>query len=343
LHGLHPVVDQILEWRRLEKLDGTYAVGMIPHILSDGCIHPTFRLDGTETCRTSSENPNGQNIPRSETPEGKMARDAFRARPGRVMVSIDQSQIELRVAAGMSGDPEMIGIFKSGHDYHMRTAQLIAKVVWGIGEDVVGKYHRSYAKSVNFGLLYGKTDVGLAQQLGCTIDEAACVRGAILGRFRRLAAMIAKLLRHVRSYGAINIPWFGDAVHTRPLYEAGGQDKWKKQNAENSSVNSPIQGRAALYTIAAIPLIHDWIDASGSSAEIINTVHDSIMLDVDPSEVDDVIANCKRIMTSFDCWGVPLEVDVDAGERWGSLRGMESGETYHDAQLRWAVEALKAS
>jgi len=343
LHGMHPVVDQILEWRRLEKLDGTYAAGMIQHIVSDGCIHPTFRLDGTETGRISSENPNGQNIPRSETLEGKMARDAFRARPGRVMISLDQSQIELRVAAGMSGDPEMIDIFKSGMDYHMRTAQLIAKVVWGILEDAVGKYHRSYAKSVNFGLLYGKTDAGLAAQLGCSIDEAARVRAAILGRFRRLAGLIAKLLRHARSFGSIDIPWFDGAVHTRPLYEAGGQDKWKKQNAENSSINTPIQGRAAWYTLAAIPLIHDWIDASGSSAEIINTVHDSIMLDVDPAEVDVVIENCKRIMTSFDCWGVPLVVDVDAGERWGSLRSMEPGETYHDAQLRWVVEALKAS
>lgn len=343
LAGLHPVVDQIIEWRRLEKLDGTYAAGMLPHILDDGCIHPTFRLDGTESGRISSENPNGQNIPRPETVEGKMARDGFTARPGRVMISLDQSQIELRVAAGMSGDEGMIQIFKSGIDYHMRTAQLIAKVAWGIAEEMVSKLHRSYAKTVNFGLLYGKTDAGLAQQLGCTIDEARRVRLSILGRFKKLAKMIEKLLYHARKFGSIDVPWFDGAVHTRPLYEVGGQDKWKRQNAENSSVNTPIQGRAAWYTLAAIPLIHDWIDESGVSAEIVNTVHDSIMLDADPSEVDTVIENCSRIMTSFDCWGVPLVVDADAGLSWGSLRSLEQGEKYADAQVRWVAEALKAS
>lgn len=340
LAGMHPFVDQIIEWRRLEKLDGTYAAGMIPHILSDGRIHPTFRLDGTETGRVSSENPNGQNIPRTETIEGKMARDGFIVAPGRVMISLDQSQIELRVAAGMSGDPGMIQIFVDGVDYHHRTAELISKVAWGIAASAVTKYHRTYAKSVNFGLLYGKTDAGLAQQLGCTIEEAAAVRRAILGHFKQLAKLIERLLYSVRRYGCVEVPWFNGASHTRPLYEAGGHDKWKKQNAENSSINTPIQGRAAWYTIAAIPLIHAWIDESGVDAEIFNTVHDSIMLDSSKADADAVIANCVRIMAGFDCWGVPLVVDVDAGDRWGSLRSMEPGETLKDAEVRWVAEHL---
>jgi hypothetical protein len=677
---MHPFVDQIIEWRRLEKLDGTYAAGMIPHILSDGRIHPTFRLDGTATGRVSSENPNGQNIPRPETFEGKMARDGFIVAPGRVMISLDQSQIELRVAAGMSGDSGMIQIFKDRVDYHHRTAELISKVAWGIASSAVTKYHRTLAKSVNFGLLYGKTDAGLAQQLGCSIEEAAGIRRAILGHFRQLAKLIEKLLYQVRRYGCVEIPWFNGASHTRPLYEAGGHDKWKKQNAENSSINcldaetealtqrgwvngfelsrddilltknpstgmlewqrmtdlklwpdyeglvvefksksfhavttpehrwlvrdkrtglnverttrtlsqwgdhrihrtgvyqpllasvlsldeaellgwfvtdgsiqrtgkgggkrgpkikaggvraiicqsqvgnpakcaridallgrlghtvsrkvsrvgevfwrldhvlteklvklapertlqvkallqldrqcldrlresmmlgdgtlsdtkavfctgrreqaeafqilctltgnaasivwrdmsmyspvskkmtnvpkmtgiwlvtilrrdtaqvtaeqrtervtkcpvwcpivpntffvarrsgtvyitgnSPVQGRAAWYTIAAIPLIHAWIDESGVNAEIINTVHDSIMLDSSKADADLVIANCTRIMEDFDCWGVPLVVDVDAGDRWGSLRSMERDELLRDAEVRWVAEHL---
>lgn len=341
LAGMHPFVDQMQEYRRLEKMDGTYARGMIPHILSDGRIHPTFRLDGTETGRVSSENPNGQNIPRPETVEGRMARDGFIVAPGRVMISLDQSQIELRVAAGMSGDLGMIQIFVDGVDYHHRTAELIAKVAWGIHAADVTKYHRTYAKSVNFGLLYGKTDAGLAQQLGCTIDEAAAVRRAILGHFKLLAKLIQQLLYQVRRYGFVEVPWFNGASHTRPLYEAGGHDKWKKMNAENSSINTPIQGRAAWYTIAAIPKIHDWIDASGVDAEIINTVHDSIMLDVARADADVVIDACVRIMEGFDCWGVPLVVDVDAGERWGSLRSMNKGETLRDAEIRWVAEHLK--
>jgi DNA polymerase I-like protein with 3'-5' exonuclease and polymerase domains len=340
LAGMHPFVDQMMEWRRLEKLDCTYAAGMIPHILSDGHIHPTFRLDGAESGRISSENPNGQNIPRSETIEGKMARDGFMVAPGRVMLSFDQSQIELRVAAGMSGDVEMIEIFKSGMDYHMRTAQMIAKVVWGIVEEQVGKFHRSYAKTVNFGLLYGKTDAGLAQQLGCSVDEAAKVRRAILGRFKKLAELIKRLLYQVQRYGFVEVPWFDGASHVRPLYEAGGHDHWKKQNAENSSINTPIQGRAAWYTIAAIPLIHAWIDASGVDAEIINTVHDSVMIDCSRGDADEVVENVCRIMEGFDCWGVPLVVDIDAGERWGSLRSMNKGETLVQAEVRWVAEHL---
>ena len=343
MRGLHPFVDQILEFRRLEKLDGTYAAGMIEHILSDGRIHPTFRLDGTETMRISSENPNGQNIPRAETREGKMARDGFIASPGRILVELDQSQIELRVAAGMSGDPEMIAIYKSNLDYHLRTAQLISKVVWNKTEDAVGEFERSYSKTVNFGLLYGKTDYGLSQQLGCSVQEAAAVRQAILGRFKKLAAMIKRMLYNVRSTGHVEIPWFDGAHHVRPLLEVGGHDDYKKQNAENSSINTPIQGRAAMYTVAAIPKIHDWIDDNCVPAEIVNTVHDSIILDVEPEAVDEVIENSTRIMTSFDCWGVPLVVDAKAGDRWGSLRKIKHGERFADAQVRWAAEALRAS
>lgn len=346
LRGRHPFVDDMIEWRRLEKMDGTYGRGMIEHILDDGRIHPTFRLDGTETLRISSENPNGQNIPRAETAEGRMARDGFTASPGRVLVELDQSQIELRVAAGMSGDPEMIAIFTSGLDYHLRTAQLVSQLAWRIAPELVTDWHRSYCKTVNFGLLYGKTDAGLAAQLGCTIDEAAALRAAILGRFKKLAALIKRLLHHVRTHGSIDIPWVVDGVvHTRPLYEVGGHDKWKRNNAENSSINSPIQGRAALYTIASIPRIHAWIDEQGfaDQVDIVNTVHDSIMLDCEEALVDLVVENGKRIMTDFDCWGVPLEADAKAGPRWGSLRKIKRGEKLADAEVRWAAEALKAS
>lgn len=343
LRGTHPFVDHMIEWRRLEKMDGTYAAGMIPHII-DGRIHPTFRLDGTETMRISSETPNSQNLPRSETVEGKMCRDGFTSSPGNVLIELDQSQIELRVAAGMSGDPDMIEIFKSGLDYHLRTAQLIARIMWNLTEDQVGEFHRQYCKTVNFGLLYGKTDAGLAAQLGITIDEARKLRSAILGKFKKLAAMIKKFLYLCRKTGGIEVPWFDGAAHTRPLYEIAGHDKWKRMNAENSTTNTPIQGRASLYTIAAIPLIHEWIDDVGAPVEIVNTVHDSILLDCPPEWVDRVIAACSDIMTqSFDCWGVPLVADAKVGTRWGSLGKIKRGEKYLDAQVRWAAEALKKS
>jgi DNA polymerase-1 len=260
-----------------------------------------------------------------------------------VLIELDQSQIELRVAAGMSGDPDMINIFLTGQDYHMATAKLIAKLVWNLTAETVTEWHRQYCKTVNFGLLYGKTDAGLAASLGCSLEEAAAVRRAILGRFKKLAEMIKRLLYHVRRYGSIDVPWVGGAVHTRPLYDAGSHDKWKKMSAENASINTPIQGRAAVYTLASIPLIHQWIDENNIPADIVNTVHDSVMLDAAPEVVDTVIENCSRIMTSFDCWGVPLIVDAKAGDRWGSLRKIKRGELFKDAQVRWVVEGLSKS
>lgn len=336
-------VQAMIEFRRLEKMDVQYAAGMIPHIRPDGRIHPSFRPDGTETGRISSENPNSQNLPRAESDEGKMCRDCFTSSPGWILVELDQSQIELRVAAGMSGDKDMIAIYQSGLDYHLRTAQLIAKMMWGIAEDAVGEFHRSYCKTVNFGLLYGKTDAGLAEQLHCTIEEAAKLRAAILGKFKKLAEMIRRFSRHANTYGSIDVPWFNGAAHTRPLYEIASHDKWKRSNAQNSSTNTPIQGRASWYTLASLPRIWDWIDRVGAQAEIVNTVHDSIMLNVHPDWVDRVLKECPEIMQDFDCWGVPLVVDRKAGDRWGSLRKVKKGETYADAQVRWAAEALAKS
>jgi uracil-DNA glycosylase family 4 len=342
LRGMHPVVDQITEHRRLEKLDNTYGAGLIVHIRPDGRIHPTFRLDGAETGRISSEDPNSQNQPRADSEEGKMLRDCFIAAPGKILIELDQSQIELRVAAGMSGDELMIEIFRSGIDYHLRTAQMISQVAWSIAPELVTDVHRTGAKSVNFGLLYGKTDAGLAAQLGCSLEQAARIRKAILGKFKKLDALIKKLLYHVRQKGWVEVPWINGAAHRRPLYDAGGHDKWKRNTAENGSINTPVQGRAAWYTIAAIPAIHAWLDASGVDAEIVNTVHDSIMLEVDEDQVDTVVENCSAIMTSFDCWGVPLVVDVKAGTRWGSMRKMKKGESYLDAGARWIAESEAA-
>lgn len=343
LLGTHPVIEHLVNYRRLEKMDGTYGRGMIRHILSDGCIHPTFRQDGTETLRVSSENPNGQNIPRAETVEGKMARDGFVARPGRILVELDQSQIELRVAAGMSGDPDMIAIFKANLDYHLRTAQLISQIMWRLTPEQVGEFHRQYCKTVNFGLLYGKTDAGLAEQLNITVAEASKLRAAILGTFKKLSDMIKRFLHHGRVHGSIDVPWLVEgAAHTRPLYDIGSEDRWKRSNAENSTTNTPIQGRAALYTIASIPLIHDWIDDNclADAVDVVNTVHDSVLLDVEEQHFEEVVAAVTGIMEAWDCWGVPLKVDCKAGDRWGTLRKVKRGETLEAARIRWVAAAL---
>lgn len=338
LQGQHAFVDQMREYRRLEKMDVQYATGLLKHVTPAGRIHPTFRVDGTETLRASCENPNSQNFPRADTDEGRMCRDAFVASRGRILVELDQSQVELRVAAGMSGDEVMLEMFASGVDFHMETAKAISLAAWGIPASAVTEWHRQQAKAIIFGLLYGKTDDGLAATLGCSKEDARRLRQAILGRYRKLAELIKRLLHHVRTHGWVEIPWLDGAAHRRPLFGAGGHDAWARSNAENSSINSPVQGRAALYTITAIPKVHALVDRTGAPCDVVNTVHDSLYLDCDEAWVDQVVVGVRQIMEDQDCYGVPLRADVKLGWRSGSMKKMDRGETFFAFKARWSAE-----
>jgi len=151
LRGRHPLVDDILEYRRLTKLKGTYADSLIAHVCDDGRIHCIYNIDGARSGRMSSEDPNMQNLPSAKASiEGKMARDCFIAAPGHVLIEVDNSQIELRIAADLSGDPLMLQIFHNDEDYHQRTAEMVSKQAWKIEAHQVTEAHRDKAKIVNF-------------------------------------------------------------------------------------------------------------------------------------------------------------------------------------------------
>ena len=320
--GQHPIIEHIIEWRRFAKLDGTYARGMLKHIRADGRMHPTFRIDGTETGRISGSDPNLLNIPRSETREGKMAKCIFRATPGNRLLQLDFSQQELRVAAFLSGDEVMADVFRRGEDLHWFTAKAISQLVWGISPDDVTEAHRSFAKSVIFGLIYGKTDKGLAEQLGITVEEAAKIRKAILGRFVKLRAHIKKMLITGRREGGVEIPWDHETVRWRPLPHIGSRaDKFfrLKTNAENSTINTPVQGLASDYCLASLAVIVEWIERECVPAKCVLSVYDSIIFDVDPYAIDEVAAQASDIMTSWPSGGIPLKVDAEWGEQWGEL------------------------
>lgn len=335
--GQHPIIEHIMHWRRLSKMDGTYARGMLKHFRSDGRMHPTFRIDGTETGRISGKDPNLLNIPRSETKEGKMAKCIFRATPGNRLIQLDFSQQELRVAAALSGDKAMIEVFKAGEDLHLFTASEIAQLAWGISPAKWGamsaealadpkndprKIYRSFAKSVIFGLIYGKTDLGLAEQLGITQEEAAKIRKAILGRFPQLRQFIKEMLSRGRREGGVEIPWDDETIRWRPLPMIGATaDKFARMkiNAENSTINTPVQGRASDYCLASLAVIDDWLEREAVPAKCVLSVYDSIIFDVDPYAVDEVACQAKDIMESWPCAGVPLRVDTEIGEQWGDL------------------------
>jgi DNA polymerase-1 len=314
------VLDDLLQHRSVVKMDSTYAVGMLKHIRDDGRIHPSLLLDGARSGRASCQDPNLQNIPReADSAEGKMARDVFVAAPGHVLMSVDYSQIELRIAAMLSGDQEMQQIFQDGVDFHRRTAELISKIAWKIRPQDVEKKHRTAAKSVNFGVLYGLGDDGLAAQLGCSVNEARRVREAVLGRFHRLAKWIRERLIEAKKTGYCRTWWAGAPARRRSLWRLASKDSEERSRNEHAAHNTPIQGTASEFCLASLVAVVRWIRADAVPAKLILPIHDALLLEVHEDCVQEVAQNVREIMLSWNSMGVPLEVDIDTGLAWGSL------------------------
>jgi uracil-DNA glycosylase family 4 len=337
LAKLHPVAADIDAWRKLSKLRGTYAAGggkggMLQHLRPDGRgwrIHPSILLDGARSGRTSCQDPNLQNIPRAaDSPEGRMARDIFVAPPGFTLLQLDYSQLELRIAAMLSGDPDMISIFHEGVDFHQRTAEMIAQIAWGMRPEDVGKPQRSQAKAVNFGILYGKTARTLAAEWGVSIDKAQQVMDAILGRFKKLAKWCNDRRRESRETGVSWTWWDGEKARRRPLYRIADPDDYVRSTAENGAVNTPIQGTASEFCIASLADSVEWIEADGLDDLVRLTlpVHDSLLFEVRNDLVHEVAHQARRIMTGHNSDGVPLEVDCEVGPAWGSLVKYDFGK-----------------
>lgn len=323
LKAQHPAVADILDLRFLSKMQGTYASGMRDHIRGDGRVHGSINLDGARSGRTSMSDPNLQNIPRSkDSPQGKMAKDCFRAPPGWVMLQADYSQLELRIAALLSGDEEMIAVFCSGVDYHLRTAQMIAHV-WGMKPESVGPVQRTAAKGVNFGVLYGKSDASLAHDLGITVAQAKAIRLAIFGKFKRLAKWIQDQLAAARVSGVAWTVWEALPARRRPLFRMGDQSaegSGAKATAERSAWNTPIQGTASEFCIASLVRCVRLIEDDGLPAELILPIHDALLFLTPEKHLRSVAQEVKAAMTDYAWLGdLRLEVDLEAGPSWGSL------------------------
>ena len=255
LRGAHPLVDVLLDYRKVMKLRGTYALGMLRHVRSDGRVHPSILLDGARSGRTSSQNPNMQNVPRPGTPESKMARDCFAASPGHTLVELDFSQIELRVAAMLSGDPVMVQVFKDGIDFHQKVAETVSRMMWGVAPDAVTGEMRAQVKPLVFGKLYGKGDKAVAKDLKLYIDrttrkaktsgsedeldvrKAKEVIASIFGRFKRLDQWTQECLAETRRTGYTHTWWAGERARRRMLWRIADQDDEARSVAEHGSYN----------------------------------------------------------------------------------------------------------
>lgn len=328
LRSQHPLPGYILEYRHYQKLVG-YAADWARCLRPDGRIHPSIHLDGARSGRTSCSNPNLQNIPRAaDSEDGKRARDCFTAPPGFVLVQLDYSQLELRIASLLSGDVVMADLFRSGVDFHMGTAQLICELAWGIKPEQCTKVHRTGAKAFNFGIAYGKTDRSLAAELSIDEERAAQIRRAIFGKFVKYGQWCREVIAYAREKGGCWTHWEGERARWRPLVNIGDDSEegaFAASRAKNGAINTPIQGTASEFCIASIAKLVDLVDAGQLDAEVVLPVHDSIMLLCPEKTWRDSALAARDAMVSYP-WcteHVPLEVDIEMGTRWGSLEKIE--------------------
>lgn len=309
LEQLHPIVPLILEYRKLKKLLSTY-VEPLPKLIdaATGRLHTHYQQTVAATGRLSSTHPNLQNIP-IRTPEGRAIRKAFVPRDAdHVLVAADYSQVELRIAAAMSGDPGLCDAFRDGLDIHTATAAR----VFGVALGDVDRDMRSKAKAVNFGILYGQGAFGLAQTLAISRSEAKDIIDAYFAQFQDLKAFIQASIDRARETG------YAETLMGRRRYlpDIASANTNVRAFAERNAVNAPIQGSAADIIKVAMLRIQRLIEEEGWGTRMIMQVHDELVFDVPRGEVATVVPAIRRAMEGAAALSVPLEVDVKTGEDW---------------------------
>ena len=302
----HAIVRQVLEYRQLSKLKGTY-VDALPELIRTGSgrLHTSFNQTGAATGRLSSSNPNLQNIP-VKTELGREIRAAFVPREGWEMVVADYSQIELRLLAHMSEDEVLVDAFRNGEDIHTRTAA----EVMGVPPMLVTKQERNNAKAVNFGIVYGISSFGLAANLGISRKEADSYIKAYFERYAGVKRFITETIARTRETGLART-LFG---RERPIPDMNSRNPNSRGFAERTAVNSPIQGTAAdLIKVAMIR-----IDQAlrGMQTRLLLQVHDELVLESPPDEVEEVKSLVKKEMESAYELRVPMLVEVGQGANW---------------------------
>ena len=309
LHGLHPIIADILNYREVTKLKSTY-VDALPTAVSSktGRVHTTLHQLMTSTGRLASSNPNLQNIPvRSE--HGKEIRRAFIAgEPGTVLLSADYSQIELRVMAAISEDEAMMEAFAQGHDIHQATA---AKV-YGVPLDGVLPEMRRTAKMVNFGIIYGISAFGLSQRLGIPRSEAATIIESYFKQFPGIKSYLDRTVADAKQRGYVET-LTGRRLYLRDINSANAT---VRGGAERVAMNMPIQGTAADMIKLAMVRVDAALRASGHKAKMLLQVHDELLFEVPEAEVEAVRALVVDGMRNALPLRVPIVVDAGVGQNW---------------------------
>lgn len=305
----HPIVADILEWRQLVKLQNTYVDALPSEVNPEtGRVHTDYMQTVASTGRLSSNNPNLQNIP-IRTERGRLIRKAFIARDENYeLLSADYSQIELRVIAALSGEPNMIQSFANGEDIHRSTAAKVFNVALG---DVT-KEQRSHAKTVNFGIIYGVSAFGLSNQTNLSRSESAELIGAYYQSYPRLKAYIAEQIEKARELGYVQTI----SGRRRYLRDINSQNAVVRGAAERNAVNAPIQGSAADIIKIAMINIHKRLKDENFKSKMLLQVHDELVFDAHKSELEQLKEMIKYEMENAFSLAVPLVVDMGVGDNW---------------------------
>ncbi len=301
----------VLRYRLLSKLRSTYVDALPTMVNPDtGRLHTSFNQTGTATGRLSSTDPNLQNIPIKDE-EGRRIRDAFIPRPGWVFVSADYAQIELVILAHLSGDAALREAFTTGEDVHRRTASLI----FGVDAGEVSSEQRRIAKTINFGVMYGMSAFRLANELGIPRGEADSFIKAYFGTYRGIRRFIDETVAQAERDGEIRTL----LGRPRPLTDINNRNRTVKAGAERIAVNTPIQGTGADIVKRAMLKVDKRLRRDGLAARMVLQVHDELILESPPEELDRVRALLMEEMSTAVELSIPLRVSVEHGTRWGAM------------------------
>lgn len=340
----HPITKDIVEFSHLTTIRGTFARGLLARVRDDGRLHTHFLLDGAGTGRTSSNDPNLQNIPSPDNDPilGKMSRDCFIARPGYLLIECDYSQLELRIAAMLSQDPVMIAMFRAGHDFHEATAKMVALVAWGVSDwdaltPELKKQYRRFAKTLNFQINY---DLEPAFKLAKTLDikpsESEKFVALVMGKFDLLRRAIKNSVAAAKRHGATVVYLDGEIANVRQLpalgesYDSSKQsrdlsddersNRARVRNAMNAIWNTAVQGTAAHFATRSLEPVQLEFDREGLDAHLALEVHDSLVAEVRADQALEAKDIMCQVMSSWPSNGVPIVVDAKMGRSWGSLQ-----------------------
>jgi DNA polymerase I len=311
LSARHPLPKKVIEYREFTKLKSTY-VDSLPKLIHPvtGRLHTSYNQTGTATGRLSSSDPNLQNIP-IRTELGREIRAAFVAAEGKILLSADYSQIELRIMAHFSKDPVLVEAFRNGEDIHARTAQ----EVFGVGPMGQTAEHRRAAKAINFGIIYGLSAFGLAQQLGIAQKEAAQFINAYFSRYRGVKEYLDRVLVETRKSGETKT-LFG---RIRPMPEINSPQVQLRNFAERTALNSPLQGTAADLIKLAMIAIAKRLKKEKLKAQMILQVHDELVFEAPAKEKTVLEDLVREEMEGVYKLEVPLGVEICTGPNWRDL------------------------